>query len=171
VVRIVTNDVAVKVAATYNSPTSDIIMGYISSGDLGSKSIYSSDELNEVNRARAESYVKYILDLANFSGVVEDVNLKLGMEKDAMNRSHIKVTTECTFNTPFGEGLELVGMSKSSKYSMTAYAEATNISDYVSAVSLADAIGSGQILAGTGFVEKVYKAINSVVKVYNKVVS
>ena len=81
---VVTNDAAVKIASTYNNPSSDIIMGYVATEDVSGRNLYrnftsgsASSNLLEVNEKRAEAYVKYILDKANFSGVVEDVDVEL----------------------------------------------------------------------------------------------
>ena len=161
VVRIATNDVARKIAASYDAPSSDIIMGYISAGDLDKKTVYNSDEMTQVNALRTESYVNYIMEKANLYGTVEDVQVQLEYQKDAMGRSHIKVTTETTFDTPFGEGLELFGMSGTQKYVVTAYADSTSLTDYISTVSVADALTNGSIIKSPGFVDSTIKMINS----------
>lgn len=161
VVRIATNDVANKIAASYDAPSSDIIMGYISANDLNKKTIYNSDEMTELNELRTESYVNYIVEKANLYGTVEDVEVSLEHQKDALGRSHIKVTTECTFDTPFGEGLELFGMSGTQTYVVTAYADSTSLTDYISTVSVADALTNGSVLKSPGFVDSTIKMINS----------
>lgn len=161
VVRIATNDVAKKIANSYESPTSDIIMGYISSSDLDKKTVYSSDEMTEINALRTESYVNYIVEKANLYGTVENVDVTLEYQKDAMGRSHVKVTTECTFDTPFGEGLELFGMSGMQTYVVTAYADSTSLTDYISTVTVADAITNGSVIKMPGFVDSTIKMINS----------
>ena len=71
------------------------------------------------------------------------------------------MTTECTFNTPVGEGLEIFGMSPDITYSVTSYAESTSLHDYVSSVELSNALTNGTFLSGTGFVDKTVKMINS----------
>lgn len=161
VVRTVTNDATAKVASTYDAPTSDIIMGYINVKDISKRELYSSPDLTEVNTARAESYIKYMLDRTNFSGVVDDVKVALEYKTDNLGRSHVEVTTECTFNTPFGEGLKVFGMSPDITYSVKSYAESTSLNDYVSTVELSEALTDGTFLKGTGFVEKTVKMINS----------
>lgn len=160
-VRIATNDVAKKIAASYDAPSSDIIMGYISASDLDKKTVYSSDEMTEINRLRTESYVNYIIEKANLYGTVDDVVVKLDYQKDALGRSHIKVTTECTFDTPFGEGLELFGISGKQTYVVTAYADSTSLTDYISAVSVADALTNGSVVKMPGFVDSTIKMIES----------
>lgn len=160
-VRTVTNDATAKIASTYDAPTSDIIMGYINVKDISKRELYSSPDLTEVNTARAESYIKYMLDKTNFSGVVDDVDVSLEYKADNLGRSHVEVTTECTFNTPFGEGLEMVGMSPDITYSVTSYAESTSLNDYASTVELSEALTDGTFLKGSGFVEKTVKMVNS----------
>lgn len=164
VVRIATNDVANKIAASYDAPSSDIIMGYISAGDLDKKTIYDSDEMAEMNRLRTESYVNYIMKKANLYGTVKDVKVSLEHSKDALGRSHIKVTTECTFDTPFGEGLELFGMTGTQIYIVTAYADSTSLTDYISVVSVADSLTNGSVVKIPGFVDSTIKMINSFMK-------
>lgn len=161
VVRIATNDVANKIAASYDAPSSDIVMGYIAAKDLNKKTIYNSDEMTTVNELRTESYVNHIIEKANLYGTVEDVSVHLDYQKDAMGRSHIKVTTECTFDTPFGEGLELFGMSGMQTYVVTAYADSTSLTDYISTVSVADALSNGSVIKAPGFVDSTIKMINS----------
>lgn len=161
VVRIATNDVANKIATSYDAPSSDIVMGYISAKDFDKKTIYNSSEMDTVNQARTESYVNYILEKANLYGTVEDTVIQLEHSKDALGRSHITVTTECTFNTPFGAGLEIFGMSAKRTYTVTAYADSTSLTDYISTVSIADAITSGAVIKIPGFVDSTIKMINS----------
>lgn len=160
-VRTVTNDATAKIASTYDAPTSDIIMGYINVKDISKRELYSSPDLTEVNTARAESYIKYMLDKTNFSGVVDDVDVSLEYKADNLGRSHVEVTTKCTINTPFGEGLEMFGMSPDITYSVTSYAESTSINDYASTVELSEALTDGTFLKGSGFVEKTVKMVNS----------
>lgn len=167
-VRIVTNDVAKKLASTYDAPSSDIIMGYESQEDITKKRMELPANSTRVNQLRAESYVKYILDKANFYGTVQGVKVTVEPTKDAFSRSHIKVTTECTFKTPFGEGLEFMGMSSVITYSVTAYAESTSMKDHIAAITMADALTDGTLLAGTGLVEKTVKMINSFISTYKQ---
>lgn len=171
IVRTVTNDAATKIASTYDAPTSDIIMGFIKSSDLSKRELYGSPDLTEVNTARAESYIRYTLDKTNFSGVIEDTDVELEYISDNLGRSHVKVTTECTFNTPFGEGLEIFGMSPDITYSVTSYAESTSLHDYVSSVELADALTDGTFLSGSGFVEKTVNMLNSFIEMCQQLFS
>lgn len=171
VMRIITNDAATKIASTYDAPTTDIIMGYISASDLSKRELYGSPDLTDINNARSESYVKYILDKSNLAGTIKDVDVDLEKTTDSLGRSHVKLTTECSFRTPFGAGLELFGMSGTTTYSVTSYAESTNLTDYVSAVTLADAITNGTFFTGTGFVDKTLKMINSFIAMCHQVFS
>lgn len=160
-VRTVTNDATTKVASTYDAPTSDIIMGFIKANDLSKRELYTSKDLTDVNTERAESYIKYMLDRTNFSGAVGDVDVKLKYKSDNLGRSHVEVTTKCSFNTPFGEGLEIFGISPDISYSVTSYAESTSLNEYISTVELSNALTNGTFLSGTGFVDKTVKMINS----------
>lgn len=40
VTTVVTNDAALKIASTYNNPTSDIIMGYVTTEDISNRDLY-----------------------------------------------------------------------------------------------------------------------------------
>lgn len=169
-VRILSNDVCKKIAATYDAPETDLITGYIGVNDLSKRNLYVTPSLRAPNEARANSYVKYILDKTNFSGVVdsESIQVSLTPERDALGRSHLKIETECTFHTPFGIGLELFTLSKDTTYRVTSYAESTNLTDYISSVMLADALTNGTFLKGTGFVEKTVNMINSFINLYDQ---
>lgn len=163
VVRIASNDVAKKVATTYDSPTSDLFMGYISANDLTKRTLYSGAASRETNELRAESYVNYIMKQANFYGTVKDVDVELAYTKDAMSRGHIEVTTTCTFKTPFGAGLKLFGMSDESTYVVTSYADATDLSEYISTVTTAKAFYDQSIVKLPGVVNSTIKVINSLI--------
>ena len=166
-VRIITNDAATKIGSTYYNPSSDIIIGYVNTADISNRSLYSNPDLKDVNEKRAESYVKYILNKANFAGTVKDVKVDLDFFQDgSFGRSHVYITTSCTFNTPFSEGLEFFGMRGVVRYEVTAYAESTDLTGYVSTVNFCDQLDSF-ITAGTGVVDKAVKCINSFVKFCN----
>lgn len=160
-VRIATNDVAKKVAAHYDAPGSEVIMGFITVEELANRPLYLNNGLEEANDGRADSYVKYILDKTNFNGVVKSVDVTVANTVDAMGRSHIKVTTECTFKTPFGEGLAWMGMSGERTYRVVSYADSTSLTDYVSTVTVAKAFTSGAIVKAPGIVGSTVKMINS----------
>ena len=174
VTTIVTNDAAVKIASTYNNPTSDIIMGYVTSEDISNRDLYrgftsgsNSSDLHTVNEDRAESYVKYVLDTANFAGTIKDVDVDLTMVSDSAVRKHIKLIAVCEYNTPFGEIFEMFGMGRTAKYSVTACADYTDFADYVSTVNFSKSLTDGTFTSGTGFVDSVIKFLNKLVEVYN----
>lgn len=166
VVRIATNDVAKKIAMTYENPASDIIMGYVSKDDILGRALYKTPELTHTNQLRSESYVKYIMDKANFNGTVKAVDVDVTQKHDAIGRSHITVTTECTFQTPFSEGLEIFGMSGKRTYRVTASADSTSISDYVSTFAIVDAFANGSIVSGGKLGKSFVKMINSLAGTY-----
>lgn len=178
VTTIITNDAAVKIASTYNNPTSDIIMGYVTTKDLSNRDLYrnfssgsSSSKLCEENEGRAESYVKYILDKANFTGVVKDVKVSLKLVSDSAVRKHIELTTTCEYNTPFGEIFEMFGMDRTAKYQVTASADYTDIADYISTVDFIKSLSDGTFTEGMGFVDSLIKMLNKFVGVYNHIYS
>ena len=174
VTTVVTNDAAVKIASTYNNPTSDIIMGYVTTEDVSNRDLYrgftvgsNSSDLHTVNEDRAQSYVKYILDSANFAGTVKDVDVDLKMVSDSTVRRHIELTTICEYNTPFGEIFEMFGMSRTAKYTVTASADYSDMADFVSTVNFGKALSDGRLLQNTGFVNSVVKFLNKLVEGYN----
>ena len=59
-VRIVTNDVAAKIANAYSNPTADIITGYVSRNDVVKKAVYNTSNLNDINSNCSKSYVTLI---------------------------------------------------------------------------------------------------------------
>lgn len=174
VTTVVTNDAVVKIASTYNNPTSDIIMGYVTTEDVSNRDLYrgftvgsNSSDLHTVNEDRAESYVEYILDSANFAGTVKNVDVDLKMVPDSTVRRHIELTTICEYNTPFGEIFEMFGMGRTAKYTVTASADYSDMADFVSTVNFGKALSDGRLLQNTGFVNSVVRFLNKLVEVYN----
>lgn len=104
ITNIVANDTAVKIASTYNNPTSDIVMGYVTTEELQSRDLYrgftAESKLKDINEERAKAYVKYMLDNTNFNGVVKDIDVQMELVEDSIFRKHIKITINCTYNTP-----------------------------------------------------------------------
>lgn len=174
VCTIVTNDAAEKIAATYNNPSSDIIMGYIPAEDLTGRDLYRgfkregvSGHLHRVNQARTEAYVKYILDKSNFMGVVKDVEVDMELVYDSAVRRHVEVKTTCSFRTPFGFALEYFGMDKVTTYEATACADCTDIADYISTVDYGVMWHNGTFVKDTGLINSIVSMLNSLVKVFN----
>lgn len=168
VTTVVANDAAVKIASTYNNPTSDIIMGYVTTEDVSGRNLYRgfpSGNLKDVNEERATAYVKYILDKANFSGVVEAVDVELDLVIDSFVRKHVELTVTCTYNTPFGEALEFFGMDGSSTYSVTACSDCTDISEYYSTVHFSKTLTDGTY--SDGIVDSILSLLNTLVETYN----
>lgn len=189
-VRIATNDVAVKIANTYNSPTSDPITAYVSKKEIVGKELYSGfsvspvmtginniknaankSKLPQTNQLRAENYTTYIVKKANLLGTVKDVNVTVDFQSDGLGRSHIKVITECKFRTPFSEGLKIFGMSGNITYRVSSYADSTNIAEYSSAVLTANAFTNGSIIGGGDFVSSVIGTIESIIGAIKAVTS
>ena len=174
VTTVVTNDAAVKIASTYNNPTSDIIMGYVTTEDISNRDLYrgftvgsNSSDLHTVNEDRAQSYVKYVLDTANFAGTVKDVDVNLEMVSDSAVRRHIELTTVCEYNTPFGEIFEMFGMGRTAKYTVTASADYTDMADFVSTVNFSKSLTDGTFTSGMGFIDSLIGMLNTLVEVYN----
>lgn len=167
---VVTNDAVAKVASTYNNPDSDIIMGYVSTEALSGRNLYrrfASDGLQSVNEQRAGAYVRYILNRANFTGVVDSVDVELKLVMDSTLRRHTELTTTCVYNTPFGEGLEMFGMDGVHTYQVKACADCTDYADYVSTVDYGHAWSNGTFTNGMGIIDSAIGLINSLVGAYN----
>lgn len=174
VTTVVTNDAAVKIASTYNNPTSDIIMGYVTTEDISNRDLYrgftvgsNSSDIHTVNEDRAENYVKYVLDTANFAGTVKDVDVELKMVSDSAVRRHIELTTVCEYNTPFGEIFEMFGMGRTAKYTVTASADYTDMADFVSTINFSKSLTDGTFTSGMGFIDSLIGMLNTLVEVYN----
>lgn len=168
-VTITTNDVAVKIAATYANPSSDIVMGYMTGDEIVNRNIYrnlfgGNDSLTEIQENKAAKYVGYQLKRTNFAGVIDEDNIHvdLNLVADSWTRKHIEVITECTFNTPFNIALDYIGMGKTTTYKASACADCTDIIDYISTVEYAHSMSS---LGALG--SKTVKMINQFVSIYN----
>lgn len=174
VCTVVTNDVAVKIAATYNNPASDIIMGYTTTEDISNRDLYRgfkkegiAGNLHRTNQARTEAYVKYMLDKSNFSNVVKDVEVKMNLVYDSAVRRHVEVVTCCKFNTPFGIGLKMFGLDEVSTYETTACADCTDIADYISTVDYGVMWYKNAFLKNVSIINSTVSMLNSLVKVFN----
>lgn len=146
VLTAITNDAAAKVAATYNNPSSDLIMGYVSAESVANRDLYrwfDNDQMRDLNEKKADAYIKYGLKRTNFAGTIDDVDVKLEFVCDTALRKHIEITTECTFNTPFGGVLETFGMDKQITYTAVSRADCTDIIDYVTTIDFAARYMSG----------------------------
>ena len=86
ITNIVANDTAVKIASTYNNPTSDIVMGYVTTEELQSRDLYrgftAESKLKDINEERAKAYVKYMLDNTNFNGVVKNIDVQMELVEE-----------------------------------------------------------------------------------------
>ena len=163
-VTTITNDAAAKVAETYNNPESDLIMGYISTESLANRDLYrhfEGNHLKELNQAKAEAYINYVLDKTNFAGVVQNTTVNLKLVKDSPLRKHVEITSECEFHTPFGFALDFFGMQGNTKYTCTARSDCTDIIDYISTIDYANQLGGNVVNS------KVIKLINSLIKLFN----
>lgn len=174
VATVVTNDAAVKIAATYNNPTSDIIMGYVTSEELWERDLYRNfgdkdtvGSLYQTNQKRTEAYVKYMLDRTNFMGVVKDVDVKMTLVHDSLGRRHIEVVTRCAFNTPFAGLLDYFGMGEVATYESTASADCSDMAEYIVSVDYGTMWKQGVFLNKIGLISSVLDMLNAIVKVAN----
>lgn len=172
ITNIVANDTAVKIASTYNNPTSDIVMGYVTTEELQSRDLYrgftAESKLKDINEERAKAYVKYMLDNTNFNGVVKNIDVQMELVEDSIFRKHIKITINCTYNTPFGDALNYFGMNTNSKYCVSASAECVDYAEYMSVINGETILNSGEYTKNSGFVNSVVKVLNSFIKLYNR---
>lgn len=167
---IVTNDAAAKIAATYQNPGSDLIMGYVSMEDFSERDLFRWAGINKytglraVNEEKAEAYIRYILEHTNFTGTIADVKVELKLLPDSPLRRHVEIRTECTFNTPFGEALEFFGMDGKVTYTACGRAECSDMLDYCSTVDFV----TNQLKA-SALDSKCINFINSLIKLFNHV--
>ena len=89
---------------------------------------------------------------------------------DSVLRRHVELTTTCTYNTPFGEGLELFGMSGVKTYQVKACADCTDYADYISTVDYGSAWADGTFI-GSGLIGSITSLLNTCVKTYNHITS
>lgn len=170
---VVTNDAAVKIAATYNNPTSDIIMGYVTTEDISGRPLYrgfgGDSNLSAVNKERAAEYIRYMLNRTNFAGVLENVDVEMELVQDSYVRKHVELTVTCTYHTPFGMALEFFGMDGRRTYSVTACSDCTDVAEYYSTVHFANTLMDGSYLDdGSGIVHSIIELLNSLVSTYNQ---
>jgi len=170
VTTIITNDTATKIASTYSNPTSDIIMGFVKAEDLSARNLYrnfTADNLVEVHKERAEQYINYQLTKSNFLGTIDNIEVLVELKRDSLTRKHVQITTNVTFNTPFGVALEVFGFESKQTYSMISCAECTDIADYCSTIAYGEYLG--REVRENDFIDSVVSLINSLLSLYNRV--
>lgn len=168
---IIANDAAEKTASTFEYPSTDIVMGYITPGNIASRGLYrhtgESTRIASVmsaNEMRTAAYIKYRLEKVNFAGVVDKVYVSMKNISDSSSRRHIEITVECSYHTPFGEIFNMFGMDRDFSYKVVSYAERIDYTDSYAVVDLGASLYDGRILSGTGFVESLLKVINTLIK-------
>lgn len=175
ILTIISNDAAKKVAATYDRPTSDVIMGFVSSKTAARTDTYrhvvakvfGEGNLHNVNENKAKNYVNYMLDITNFPGAIDNVEVTVKTVDDNFVRKHIEVTTTCEFWTPFAGVFDFFGMGRTQEFAVTSYAEVVDYYEYMSTVSFVKGLGS--VFSGSGtFINSCVKMLNMVLKIYNK---
>lgn len=171
-VTTITNDIAVKIASTYNNPDSDLIIGYIEAEELSERDLYrgyQKGELHDINESKANAYVTYMLEQTNFTGTVKNVKVKLNLIADSPVRKHVEIETECTFNTPFNAVFGMFGMDELVTYGATARADSTDLMEYYSTVEFASFLTSDEFIKTKGgeTINEIIDMINSLVKFFN----
>ena len=164
---VVTNDAAAKVAATYNNPTSDLVLGYMAAEDITSRDLYrsfSASNLVGVSQQKAENYIVYMLDRTNFMGTIDHVEVNVKFVQDTIYRRHIQVDSVCTFRNPFGNIMSMFGMSDTMKCAATGRADCTDVIDYVNTV---DVVANATSLDWTS--SKLVKMVNGILEVSNHI--
>ena len=174
IITIINNDAAKKIAATYNQPSSDMIMGFTSTFNVTHRPVYRHlDPVNElgtyaVAKLKTENYVKYMLDITNFPGAVDSVDVDIHVKVDSVTRKHVIVTSSCTFWTPMAGVFDFFGMGRTQDFEVTSYAEVIDYSEYVAAVNFAT--GLGNIFSGSGKLLKgAEKLTNKIIQVLNDI--
>ena len=162
--RSVTNDAAVKIGMTYNTPTADILMGFVEADELSSRQLYGSfndAEMLSLNTARVKDYVAYRMDKANFVGTIQALDVSLETSADnltsAQTKGHVTVKATCTFKTPFGGIFEMFGMKRNFTFTRTAYATRVDLIDYIATTDFIKNAGKFDEF-------KTAKMINAVIK-------
>lgn len=172
--RIAVDDAAVKIASTYNNIQSDMIMGYVETENLTNRDLYrnfnipGNSYLRDINEERANSYIQYTLDRSTGYNTVKSVDTKLDFVMDSVVRKHIKLTVTCTYNTPFGEVLEFMGMDRNATYEVQAMADCTDYLDYASSIAYFDAFATNKFSLGK-MSDSIITMINSLVKLFNHI--
>lgn len=173
-VTAITNDIAVKIASTYNNPDSDLIMGYITAEELSERDLYrgfQNGELHDVNESKANAYVTFMLEQTNFTGTVKDVEVKVHLVADSPVRKHVEIQTVCTFNTPFNAVFSMFGMDELVTYGATAREDCTDLMEYYSTVEFASFLTSDEFLKlkGEETISQIISMISSLVDLFNHI--
>lgn len=165
-VQYVADDLANRVAGSYSFLDSDFETGTITIDDLEDRGRYrycfgNKEKYDADSRKEAKSYGTKLLDKTSYGEKKSTEQISVTVETDSFARRHATVTVIGEYKIPFGEGLEVFGISSTRKFEATSVAECVDLSDYLSTVTYADNFVS----LITGDSSKVIKMIDTWLKV------
>lgn len=128
------DEIASKVAGGYTYTDRELSSGTITWDHMKNRALYRYLFLGEEYEAAAErqgkKYGKNLLHHTDFAKPTGAETVTVKTVHDSLARRHVEVTVEGTYKIPFGEGLELFGLSGSRNYKATSVAECVDLLEY-----------------------------------------
>lgn len=130
------DETANKIAQTYAYAETDPITGYISKEVKValSPSRYQSGKLQEKNEQRAIKYGKWLVRKGSLATQVGMPVVEAKTVYDGVAQRHVVVNITAEYRIPFGNFLELFGVSGTRVYYATGRAMCTDLSHYINTV-------------------------------------
>ena len=169
-IQVIANETAAKVGQTFRFPSSDLSTGEVDVSTITSIDPYrytSGDSWKEDSTFPADEYAKRRLSNTSFVRQSNPPEVESKAYKDALGRCHIEVNISGSYKVPFGDSLAYFGFPGVITYDATGYAQALDLSVYLSdtafmgQISELDSLGdvSGVIDATIGVINMFFKQI------------
>ena len=167
-IQIIANETAARLAQTYEyALKAETLTGNVSIDDAVSVDPYryfNEESLINATDRKAKEYGEARLKKTTFTKNVEEPRVSANVIPDSLGRRHIELKIEGSYRVPFGEMLGHLGFSDISNYSVVAYADCIDLSNYINTVGFVDNWTSGRQL-NSDFI----KMINSAIKLVDNI--
>ena len=164
-VQFVADDVASKVAASYEYIDTDMPSAQVTERQAQKTSLYKYlfdlDKYNGKNAEKGKKYGVELLKMTGYGDGVGDEIIEISVEEDSLARRHVCVKITGTYKIPFSEGLEIFGLEGTRTFTATSCAECVDVTDYMNTVVFGERVG--EILVGDS---KIIKMINTWIGVF-----
>lgn len=146
-IHIVANDTAVKAASCYVMPDADVTTGEIEEKDVTSVALYRyflwrKPALEQSIQTKFSQFAKERLDGSGLIKTGSDPVIAVEFIHDGVSSNHVKVTIIKSFSMPFKPVLKSLGLKTEIEKTAVAYADCTDMIDYLNTVKYVEQMTS-----------------------------